>query len=205
MSEVSFHTLQLQDWLARMAADDQAARNELAQEIGRRVERLARKMIRGFDNVRRDADTLDVAQGALLRILPALEEPGRHFDSTRELMAFAAACIRSELLDLARRAGTAKRAGGKVVSVAGESSQNVAVEAAAPHMDQEELDHWTRFHEAVEKLPAEEREVVGLKFYHGWGEKEIGELLQVSDRTVRRRWASACVRLEKAMGGEMPS
>src|SRR5262249_31686133 len=30
------------------------------------------------------------------------------------------------------------------------------------------LERWAAFHEAVETLPAEQREVVGLTFYHGW-------------------------------------
>ena len=100
--------------------------------------------------------------------------------------------------------GTAKRGGGKVVTQSAESPANGLVEHAALQVDEEELELWTRFHENVAALPDEEREVVGLKFYHGWTEKEIAELFQVSDRTIRRWWVSACVRLEKSMGGQMP-
>jgi RNA polymerase sigma factor (sigma-70 family) len=205
MSDASFHTARLHDWLGRIRVQDDAARNELAQAIGLRIERLARGMLRGFGNIRRDVDTLDVAQGSLLRILAALEAEGPRFDSTRQFMAFAATCIRSELLDLARRCGSAKRGGGKVISATDDASGGPGIEPAAPLPAEDELELWTRFHEKVAELPCDEREVVGLKFYHGWTEKEIAELLQVSERTVRRWWVAACVRLEKAMDGQMPS
>jgi RNA polymerase sigma-70 factor (ECF subfamily) len=204
MPDVSFHTAHLHDWLGRIRDDDQSARNELAEAIGRRVEQLARGMLRRFSNVRRDADTLDVAQGALLRVLAALSQPGPQFDSTRQFMGFVATCIRSELLDLARRYGSAKRGGGKIVSASQDDSQQGAFEPAATLPPDEELELWTRFHEQVAELPDDEREVVGLRFYHGWTEREIAELLEVSERTVRRRWVAACVRLEQALGGEMP-
>jgi DNA-directed RNA polymerase specialized sigma24 family protein len=46
--------------------------------------------------------------------------------------------------------------------------------------------------------------VVGLRFYHGWGEAEIAELFGVTERTVRRRWRTACQRLGEALGGQLP-
>jgi RNA polymerase sigma factor (sigma-70 family) len=204
MADTSFHTTRLHDWLIRIRRGDRQARNELAAAINRRIEALARGMLKGFGNIRRDADTLDVAQGALMRILAALDHPGPQFESTRSFMAFAATCIRSELLDLARRYGSAKRGGGRNVPATDDSSGGV-LERAASRPAEDDLELWTRFHEKVTELPEQEREVVGLRFYHGWTEKEIAELTQVSERTIRRWWVAACVRLEKAMGGQMPS
>jgi RNA polymerase sigma factor (sigma-70 family) len=51
----------------------------------------------------------------------------------------------------------------------------------------EEPERWSAFHKQVEQLPVEEREVVGLIFYHGWTQAPIAELFDVSERTVRRR------------------
>jgi RNA polymerase sigma factor (sigma-70 family) len=56
----------------------------------------------------------------------------------------------------------------------------------------------------VEHLPEDEREVVGLIFYHGWTQAEAAELLGVDARTVRRRWRSACLRLSEELGGHLP-
>jgi DNA-directed RNA polymerase specialized sigma24 family protein len=40
-----------------------------------------------------------------------------------------------------------------------------------------------------EQLPAQERGVVSLMFYHGWTQPQIAELFQVDQRTIRRRSA----------------
>jgi RNA polymerase sigma factor (sigma-70 family) len=53
-------------------------------------------------------------------------------------------------------------------------------------------------------LPDEEREIFGLRFYHGLTQAEVAGVLQVSDRTVRRHWHAACVRLRDALGGDFP-
>ena len=49
------------------------------------------------------------------------------------------------------------------------------------------------------------REVFGLTFYHGWGQKEIGELIQKDERTVRRRWRNACLALHEMLKGQLPT
>ena len=67
-----------------------------------------------------------------------------------------------------------------------------------------ELDRWQALHEAVEKLPVEEREVFGLVFYHGWTQIQIAELLNVNERTVRRYWQSVCLRLSELLNGDLP-
>ena len=41
-----------------------------------------------------------------------------------------------------------------------------------------EIERWHEFHEAVNALPVEEREVFNLRFYQGWKEKEIAGLLR---------------------------
>ena len=63
-----------------------------------------------------------------------------------------------------------------------------------------DFDKWVAFHEEVEKLPVEEREVIGLVFYHGFSQAEIADLFQVSERTVQRRWQSAVARLKNTFG-----
>jgi RNA polymerase sigma factor (sigma-70 family) len=55
------------------------------------------------------------------------------------------------------------------------------------------------------RLPAEEREVMGLVFYHGLTQKQIAELFQVDERTIRRRWRAACLQLQRLLGGQLPS
>lgn len=205
MSDSCFNTVQLQNWFERMRQGDQGARDELIRAACERLERLTRKMRRSFPNVPgRLADSDDVFMGAICRLIRSLENLDPPPASTREFFAIAATCIRSELLDLARHYGSQRRRGDRAAVPIGEDSGGEVGHPAAPTEDAPMLERWTRFHQAVEQLPAEEREVVGLKFYHGWTEEEIAELFSVSPRTIRRRWASAGARLVEALGGAMP-
>jgi hypothetical protein len=52
--------------------------------------------------------------------------------------------------------------------------------------------------------PMEEREVFDLLWYHALTQAEAAELLQVTDRTVKRRWRSARLRLHRALRRESP-
>src|SRR5438045_2374951 len=98
--EPTLSTKELHGWLDRMRAGDPAAADELVRRVGGRLERLAHKMLRRYRNVRRWADTDDVYQGAMLRLLHSLRQvrPG----SVRDFFGLAAEHLRRELLDLAR-------------------------------------------------------------------------------------------------------
>ena len=41
----------------------------------------------------------------------------------------------------------------------------------------------------------------GLRFYHGWGNQEVAELLQVSTKTVTRLWLRAQLAVGEKLGG----
>lgn len=55
----------------------------------------------------------------------------------------------------------------------------------------DDMESWTRFHEQVEALPDDEREVVALLWYEGLSQPEAAALLGVSLATVKRRWQAA--------------
>jgi RNA polymerase sigma factor (sigma-70 family) len=202
MQDPSLHSAQLQEWLRRYRAGDLAARDEMLLSIGGRLQALARKMLRRFSNVRRWVDTDDVLQNALLRLLRHLQqiEP----DSVLAFYTLAAAHLRRELIDLARYHARRERAGLY-------PSTRQAAEDEAPEWeptdrgeDPDELDRWCRFHEEVEKLSAEEREVVSLIFYHGWKQTEVADLFGISERTVRRRWDAAKEKLGQILKPPRP-
>ena len=67
-----------------------------------------------------------------------------------------------------------------------------------------DLERWSAFHEAVEALPEDEREIFSLLFYHGLTQPEGADLLKLSSRTVRRQWRAACLRLREALADELP-
>jgi RNA polymerase sigma-70 factor (ECF subfamily) len=193
MSALSFGTFYLRDRVARWRAGDRAAADELLQAVGERLQRMAHVMLRQFPAVRGLAETGDVVQEACLRLLTTLRsvEP----NSTTHFFRLASLQIRRELLDLAR--GRVRR-------------RTVGLEQAAEVVDQrssetEDLERWQRFHEEVEKLPEDEREVFGLLFYLDWKQEEAAEHLGVDVRTVRRRRDRADARLYTALGGKLPA
>jgi RNA polymerase sigma-70 factor (ECF subfamily) len=196
----SFDTIQLHAYIERFRAGDRPATDAFLRRVCGRLERLARSMLRAFPNVRRWADTDDVLQTALMRLLHTLQ--ATQPESTRHFANLAALHIRRELLDLARHyRNRLDRPGGAAGSQDGAGAADPADPNSAVTDD---LDLWSAFHEQVDQLPVEEREVVGLTFYHGWTQVQIAELFQVDERTVRRRWRSASLKLTEALGGRLP-
>lgn len=201
MPDLTFTTMQLHGLVDRWRAGDRDAADELCRQVASRLEHLARKLIGRFPNVRPLADTGDVLQMALLRLLRSLTE--LRPESTRDFYNLAAIHLRRELLDLTRRV-TARPDLRRRDRRAGDDSGDELGQVAEPAGDRGDLDRWCRFHEAVETLPAREREVVGLAFYHGWTQPQMAELFHVDERTVRRWWRGACAQLHETLGGEVP-
>jgi RNA polymerase sigma factor (sigma-70 family) len=138
-----------------VAANDPDATDELLRRAGRRLEQLARHMLRNYPVVAAHEQTADVLQEAVLSLLAALRQVDVR--STRDFFGLAAEHIRRRLLDPARRLGSARL------------QQSLPAADAVPDPAREDdLERWAALHEAVESLPAELREVFGLRFYHGW-------------------------------------
>jgi RNA polymerase sigma-70 factor (ECF subfamily) len=186
----------------RLRAGDGGARDELIRVTLNRLERLTRKMLRGFPVVRRWEDTGDVLQNALIRLDRALRTVTP--DSTRAFFGLAAEQIRRELIDLARHY-RGPRGPGRAVRSVDSAAEEAAPEPADGGPTAAGLDRWTEFHAAVEHLPAEDREVFMLTFYHGWPQAQIAALFHVDERTVRRRWRAACLALTERLGGDLPT
>jgi RNA polymerase sigma factor (TIGR02999 family) len=102
--------------------------------------------------------------------------------------AAAAEAMRRILVERARRKLRLKR-GGELERV-----ELDAAEIAAPAEDQRLL----QVHDALEALAVEDpqkAEIVKLRFFVGLGNEEIAALLRVNEKTVRRHWEVAKVRL----------
>jgi RNA polymerase sigma-70 factor (ECF subfamily) len=147
-------------------------------------------MFRGFPGIHRFTEWQDVLQNVLVRLWRAIKElaPG----SPAEFFALARVQVRRELLNLA---GKYKNAPAAVDFNLDRSNQTLKF----PGEDgfAAELDNWCHFHQFVAQLPAREREVVSLAYYHGWKQRQIADLLQLDVSTVRRDRRAALRKIKR--------
>ena len=189
----------LTTYLAAAAGGDRAARDELFARAKARLEALSRKMLRRHPAVARWADAEDVVQNAAVRLLRALDVVP--VADTRAFFGLSATIMQRELIDLARHFHGPLGVGANHDSVAPRPGGPTSPDRPAHDPDPGDLDRWAALHAAAEQLPADEREVFGLTFYHGWKQEQIAELFGVDVRTVRRRLRRAAEALEAAIGG----
>jgi RNA polymerase sigma factor (sigma-70 family) len=201
------HSTQIQGCIDRMRSGDASARDELLARAADRLTRLTRKMLRDFPGVHRWEQTDDVLQNAALRLCRALREVQP--PTVADFFRLAAAQIRRELLDLARRYSGAQGLGAHHASIAGGGKGSADQPTAGPNpadstYDPDRLAAWSEFHCQVESLPVEEREAFDVLFYQGLSQAEAAAVLDVSERTIKRRWQAARLRLVQTLGGKMP-
>jgi len=164
-------------------------------------------MLRDFPGVHRWEQTDDVLQNAVVRLCRALGEVRP--PTAADFFRLAAAQIRRELIDMARRysggRGHAPRPA-NVAEAGGTSTAGPAagVDPADTTNDPDRLAVWTDFHRAVEAMAVEERETFDLLFYQGLSQAEAATLLDISERTIKRRWQAARLRLAETLGATMP-
>ena len=194
----------LGECLAKLAAGDDSARVKILEVCQGRLQELAHRLLGGkFSKVRRWDDTNDVAQNAALRLYRALAETVP--DSPRGLMGLVATQIHRELIDLARKhSGPMSYAANHGTNVmAGLDGPVHVVDEAAEDRDTDEAipaERWEAFHNAVEKLPAEHREVFSLIWYLGVDQEVAAKALGCSLRTVSRRWQEARQAVRAVLG-----
>jgi RNA polymerase sigma factor (sigma-70 family) len=195
-------TSEVQDLLERHRAGDGSAREGLIALAQDRFVALARAMLRRHPHVRRWEETDDLLQAALVRLHRSLgvvqPESVRHFDN------LAAAQIRRELIDLARSYYGPEGPGAKHHTDGTDPGDRLA-QVVDPAGEPDSLESWAAFHEAVERLPQEEQEVVNLLWYGSLTHAQAAEALGVASKTIQRRWASARLLIRDALHQEGPA
>ena len=197
----SLKTTELHDLVDRIQAGDRQAADALLRRSAEQLENLARKMLHDFPAVRRWEQTGDVLQNALTRLLNTLANVTP--DNVAGYFKLAAQAVRRELLDMARH----------YTGPLGPGTHHESLpDGALPHSswgtgpaEVRNLERWAAFHEAVEQLPAEDRELLELGYYEGLKNDEMARVLGVDERTVRRRWNRASRRLLLVLGNEIPT
>ena len=197
MTDANSQPSMMQQLLPQAVAGDAAAIDALLRHCGDRLTLLTRRMLGDFQRVRRWAETDDVLQSALLRLVSALRSVKPQ--TPREFLGLAALQIRRELLDLARRFYGPEGVGANHDS---RDQNDSASEKSDVRHEPSSLAQWTELHEQIGALPDEEREVVGLLFYQAISQAEAAEVLNVSVRTVQRRWHDALCKLHRVWNQE---
>jgi RNA polymerase sigma-70 factor (ECF subfamily) len=199
-------TVQIQACIDRLRAGDQAAREELIAAACQRLERLTRKMLRDYPRVHRWEETGDVLQNATMRLFRSLEKITPQ--SVAEFFRLASLNIRRELLDLVKHYYGPQGQGANYITSApirdSSSGGQGRLEKVDTTGEPGRLALWSEFHQQVEALPEEERAVMDLLWYQGLTQSEAAAILKVHERTVKRRWQSARLKLHEALHGEMP-
>lgn len=191
--------------LAQLAAGDLSARDRIIELCSERLRTLAHRMLARFPNVRRWEDTDDVFQNAAMRLHRSLGQ--MKLEPPRSVMAIAATHLHRELIDLARHHSgpTAYAANHGTNAMPGRGADGAEKwfidQALAPEQD---LARWTLFHESIDGLPADHREIFHLVWYLGADQKTISQLLDCSERTVKTRWREAREAVKAFLAGSTP-
>ena len=179
---------------------------ELIARSSRRLMSLTRSMLKDYSRLRRWEQTDDVFQSAVLRLYQSLSEV--HPTSVRDFLALATTQIRRTLIDLSRHhfgpEGSASRHNTEVVSGGAERIDAMSSTPDRRSPQPESLQQWTEFHEAIERLAAEQREVFELIWYAGLQQREVAEVLECSLPTVQRRWYASQIALSQILSEAPP-
>lgn len=179
------HSTRIQALLNEHAAGTPSARAALLEYTLERFRILAQRMFRSEKALHALDQTDDVLQKGMLRLHKALEtvKPA----DVRAYFGLAARQLRFVITDLAEQYRT------RQPSVSLEVLPETAT--SEPGHEPVSLLEWSEFHDAAGRLPEEERDVFDLLFYGGMEQEEAASLLGISERTIRRRWLSAKLRL----------
>lgn len=198
--ESAGQTTQINYWLDRHRAGDPKAKAELIAHSCERLRVLASKLLRqNFGRLARWEETGDVLQSSLTQLHRSLDaiQP----ESVDRFLGLAALQIRRTLLDLIRHHFGPQGMSGKHHTDE-KNEVPAVVSVPASEGEPQSLEDWTAFHEAVEKLPNDEKAVFDLVYYDGLSHVEAAQQLGINERTIRRRWSSAKILLSEALIGE---
>ena len=160
---------------------DEAAPDQLMPLVYEELRQLARGYLRQ-ENSDHTLQPTALVHEAYLRLVDATQIT---WQSRAHFYGIAARLMRRILVDHARRQAASKRGGG-VRDIPLEDAGELAQEEA-PSTSSRSTARW----KASRTDYPRQRDVVELKFFGGLEAREIGEALQISERTVVRDWEFA--------------
>jgi RNA polymerase sigma factor (TIGR02999 family) len=181
-------TRPITDLLLELRSGDQTALDRLFPLVYQELRRVAHRQLR----VEREDHTLGTTGLVHEAYLRLVDQTRVEYRDRRHFFALAARAMRRVLVDYARRYRAQKR-GGAVPAVSLEEEGLPAAERA---------DKVLALDEALSRLAAIDArlsQVVECRFFGGYSEEEVAEVVGVDPRTVRRDWAKAKVWLSREL------
>jgi RNA polymerase sigma factor (TIGR02999 family) len=176
---------------------DQAALAELITLVYDELHRLAERQLQGQ---RRETSlrTTELVHEAFLRLV---DQQRVEWRSRSHFYAVAALVMRRVLVDYARARRTDKRGGAVIKLPLDVLDETLEIS----HERATELIALDDALTGLEKLDAQQAQVVELRFFGGLTGEEIAELLHISPRTVARQWEAARLWLYREISQDKPS
>ena len=167
--------------LARVSAGDRAARDALFAAVYPELKRLAHARLHGGGR-NTVLDTTALVHESYLRLV---QTGALGFDDRRAFFGYASRVMRSVIVDSAR-ARLAERRGGQAekLTLGSEPALNVA----------QHDEHILQVHAALEQLEqadARAAQMVEMRYFGGYSDREIADTLDLTERTVQRDWEKA--------------
>lgn len=186
-------SVELQALIDRAGAGDRSARHRLLERACDRLRRLAARIFHeSFPALRTRHELDSVVHETWLRLAQALESANP--PTVADFFRLAAHKVRQVLLDMADR--QRKVAARETVGLSG-----LGGSPADGTYDPARLAEWTEFHQRVETLPSDQREVFDLHHYLGLPQAEVARLLGLHPRKVSYLWIAATDRLADGLAG----
>jgi RNA polymerase sigma factor (TIGR02999 family) len=187
MTEDSAHPGEVTRLLALAGAGDRDSIDRLFPLVYDELRRLARHQLRPSGG----AGTLHPTGLVHEAYLKLAGGGGLRAENRSHFLAIAGRAMRQVLVDRARSRGTVKRGGGWTPVTLMDGHRPLEVDPV----------QMLALNDAIERLDPRQRQVVEARFFVGLEEREIAEMLGVSERTVRREWVKARAWLVRALVG----
>jgi RNA polymerase sigma factor (sigma-70 family) len=180
----------LQNLIDRLRRGDDSARRELLQRAHERLLRIAATLFNeDFPGLRGRHDLESVVSEVWIRLAGALETTQPQ--TVEGFFGLVFTKVRHVLLDMAKRQ---RRHEVHRLTGTYDLDQNVElslVESPDTTNEPGKLALLTEFHEQVKKLPDDEQTVFELRYYGGFSQAEIAQMLGLQPKQVSRRWLAA--------------
>jgi RNA polymerase sigma factor (TIGR02999 family) len=168
---------------------DRKAQEELYQLVYRELHSIASRRFRS----ERKGHTLQPTALVHEAYLRLLQQQNTDWKDRAHFFAVAAQIMRHILIDYARRQAAGKRGSAKAVVDFGDVM-------IVSNIDLDRLIAVDRALQELSELDERQAQIVEMRFFGGLTEEEVGEVLGLSARTIKREWTVAKAWLHAELG-----